>query len=448
MTPMPIAQFHKVKALVQAIEQKRGQVATLTTLVDAARNMAFHDDARRVSATNFLCQPDRLAGVVEFYRRTDTATKEAILRRYHQLLIDMLESPLPGIKPRKVDFAALPREARCYLLAPYLNLVVGGSYPRLDFDHSDPNQYLIFIHTGGPADPAAWRPHLEQISAWLGGSWHLTAQSATTITLTQRQALPAVIPMAPACIKRGALFTGIDTSTYQPTYLALSDMTSGTFIPGASGTGKSNALHILLQSLFANLDLFTHVYLVDGKDGVAFNRYAGRHSKVSVFWEESDLWKLTTELVATMRARNDSQRQAGTDKATKDFIAVVIDEMSTYTAKPSSDGKSEANKAHARFLDELAMLARRGRSTGLRMIITAQEPTDNQIPTTVRNNCQTTIAFRLPIDAHATATFGQLDGLPADPRKLRMGRALIKHGMTGEMQCVQFPVIQQARGRP
>lgn len=446
MTQVPKRLFDRVKPLVKAIHHRRGQLATLTTLVNAARNVVAHDDTLRYQATDFS-QPQNLSAAISFYRRTDKITKLQILRRYHQLLADLLEGPLPGVKPLKIDFAALPSDARCYLLAPYLNLVVGGVYPHLDLTRSDPNHTLVFIHTGGPADPHAWRTRLDQISAWLGNAWHLTDHTANTVTLTQRLPLPAAIPMDTAYIRRGALFTGIDTTTLKPTHLPFADMTSGTFIPGAAGSGKSNALHILLQSLFANLDLFSHVYLIDGKQGVAFNRYSNQHPKVSVLWEDADLWQLTSQLIGTMRSRNEAQRQTGIDNATKDFIAVVIDEMSAYTAKPSSDNKSDANKAHARFLDELTMLARRGRSTGLRMIITAQEPTDSQIPTSVRANCQTTIAFRLPIDAHATAVFGQLDGLLADPRKLRMGHALVKNGTTGDLQYVRFPVIQPQRSR-
>ncbi len=447
MTDPTDAQIHRAAFLIKATAANEKRIPILGKLVEAAQAVADKNAQARNARLNFTHFPDQLAGALELARRSDSDTRQEILLRYRNLLASLLH-PMSCLSPR-ADYDGLKPQARVYLLAPYLKLVVGDAYPMLDFKLSDPTRgVLVYTHTGGPADTDAWRPHLPAISAWLGGNWQLTGSTATTVTLTCRPALPVVIPMAAGYLRSGHMYTGIDIATHAPAYIPFVDMTSGTFIPGASGTGKSNALHILLQSLFANLDQSSHVYLVDGKDGVAFNQYAGKNSKVTVLWEEADLWKLTTELVGTMRDRNAAQREAGTDNATKDFIAVVIDEMSTYTAKPSSDGKSDANKAHARFLDELAMLARRGRSTGLRMIITAQEPTDNQIPTTVRNNCLTTIAFKLPIDAHATATFGQLDGLPADPRKLTRGRALIKHGMTGEMQFVQFPVVTPKRGRP
>lgn len=220
-------------------------------------------------------------------------------------------------------------------------------------------------------------------------------------------------------------------------------MTSGTFIPGASGTGKSNALHIIIQSLLTNLALFEAVYLIDGKDGVAFNRY--RHAapgKLYVLWQDAEVWKLVGDLTALMRRRNELQRDRGIDNATDNFIAVVIDEMATFTAKPSVDSKNPDNKLHAKFIDDLTMLARRGRSTGLRLILSAQEPVVEQIPAGVRANCLTSLSFRLPVDAHATAMFGQLDGLPADPRRLLRGQALFKNGLSGEVRHVQFPVMR------
>jgi hypothetical protein len=371
--------------------------------------------------------------------------RAAILSNYRSLLRDLATCP-PQLMPL-IDFHALSPPARPYLLCAYLKLLVGGSYPELDLQQSKPDAgKLVYTHTAGPAHRDLWRPHLAAISSWLSGNWQLSETTATTVTLLRRPELPKIIPMGINYLKPGSLFCGIDVATQKPTYIPFADLTVGTFVVGSAGTGKSNALHILLLSLFANLDIFTEVWLIDGKDGVAFNRYKNKNPKVRVLWEEPDLWQLTTQLVQTMRERNAAQRAAGIDKAEKDFIAVVIDEMSTYTAKPSLDNKSDANKTHARFLEELAMLARRGRSTGLRLFITAQEPTDNQVPTTVRANCQTTLAFALPVDAHAITTFGQLEGLPADPRKLTRGRALLKQTMTGDLHHVQFPFTAPPRG--
>ncbi|MBS0235548.1 MAG: hypothetical protein JSR99_18930 [Proteobacteria bacterium] len=383
-----------------------------------------------------------LDGAIESYRAlTIDLNKQNLLDAYLQLLRNLAD-PSPTTR---IDFHALPQGARPYLLGPYLGTLVGHAYPRLCWQTSAPSKgWLTYIFPGGPADLMTWRQRMPDICAWLGAGWTLGPASANTITLIRRHPLPEIIPFTRLMLKPGSLFLGIETESQSRAWLPFTEMTSGTFIPGASGTGKSNALHIIVQSLLANLSLFEAVYLIDGKDGVAFNRYRNAApGKVHVLWQDADVWQLMTDLTGLMRRRNEAQREKNIDNATSDFIAVVIDEMATFTAKPSVDAKHPDNKRHAQFVDELTMLARRGRSTGLRLIISAQEPVIEQIPASVRANCLTTLAFRLPMDAHATAVFGQLDSLPADPRRLLRGRALLKDGLSGEVRQVQFPVIRK-----
>ena len=382
-----------------------------------------------------------LDGAIAAYRAMQDNRNRALLHgSYVRLLRDLAEpSPL-----RRIDFHALPQGARPYLLGPYLDVLVGGVYPRLCWDTSDiAKGTLIYVFPGGPANANAWRQKLPEISAWLGQTWTMGNAAANTLTLIRRTPLPETLPFVRSHLKPGALFLGIDTETHRPATLPFAEMTSGTFIPGASGTGKSNALHIIIQSLLTNLHLFQAVYLIDGKDGVAFNRYRNAApGKVHVLWQDAEVWKLVGDLTSLMRQRNETQRDQGLDNATRDFIAVVIDEMATFTAKPSVDSKHPDNKLHAKFIDDLTMLARRGRSTGLRLILSAQEPVAEQIPASVRANCLTSLSFRLPVDAHATAMFGQLDGLPADPRRLLRGHALFKNGLSGDVRHVQFPVMR------
>lgn len=91
-------------------------------------------------------------------------------------------------------------------------------------------------------------------------------------------------------------------------------------------------------------------------------------------WEDKEVYEAIAKLVGVMRERNIRQREAGIDNATGNYIAVVIDEMATFAAKPSTDAKNPLNKAHAAFVDDLTKLAMRGRSTGLRLIVSAQSP--------------------------------------------------------------------------
>lgn len=436
-------QHRRAAALLNDCDRMQAEIARLTQLLADADVIRQAHDSARYDRTLFAADPNRLAGLVELMRRTDAETARLAPIHYATMLRNLHPATTLNRLAMPIDYAALNPEARPYLLGPFLNLSFGNAYPQLDLHRSNPSPgRLVYIAANGPSDETTWRQHLPAISGWLGGEWELTHHTVSIAVLERRTPLPDTFAMNNRALAAGSLYMGVDVQTRRHVRMPFADMTAGTFIPGATGTGKSNALHVLLQSIFANLTLFSAVYLVDGKDGVTMNRYARiAPGKVHVLWEERDVWHLTTELVAFMRARNVAQRNANQDNATASFVALVIDEMSTFTAKPSGDPKHPDNKLHTRFLDELAMLARRGRSTGLRLIIAAQEPVAEQIPATVRANCLTTISFKLPIDAHAVAVFGQLEGLPADPRQLRRGRALVKHGLTGTMQQVQFPIL-------
>ena len=123
-------------------------------------------------------------------------------------------------------------------------------------------------------------------------------------------------------LRRDALFLGINTDTHAPTYLPFAEMTSGTFVVGAAGSGKSNATHLLMQSILANLHLFQAVFCVDGKEGMTFARYrTAAPGKLRILTDEPDLWALTRELVAVTRARNATLARMGLDKAPNNFIA-------------------------------------------------------------------------------------------------------------------------------
>ena len=435
--------FAKWGKQVRRIQEKTERSNALANQV-VARGKEYETWKKRTDIS-WTCE--NLAGFIALYRRAKPPLNANLFDAYRHMMRELVDGRTIVKCPYRINFNTLPNGARPYVLAPFLGHKVNDAYPLLCFDRSNPDSGpLTYLMIGGATDVAFWKRSLPTINAWLGGYWMVKQHTADSITLARGNPLPAVIPMRNSLLKSGSLFLGVDAETGIAVNLPIADMTSGTFIPGAAGTGKSNSQHIIIQSLLSNLNHFAAVYLVDGKDGVAFNRYRNAApSKVHALWDEPDLWSLCTELVATMRARNAAQREQNIDNATGDFIAVVIDEMATFTHRPYTDPKHPDNKRHAQFIDELAMLARRGRSTGMRLIITAQEPVVDQIPATVRANCLTTIAFKLPIDAHAIAVFGQLDGLPADPRNLQRGRALIKNGMTGDIRHVQFPVIGAQR---
>ncbi|HRD74675.1 MAG TPA: hypothetical protein PK264_01870 [Hyphomicrobiaceae bacterium] len=368
-------------------------------------------------------------------------------------MIDPFKSGLAGAlapKPLEVDFHRLPMKARPYLLGPFLKLNQGDRFPELDLEHSTATT-LVMVHTGGPVDADLWRAHLPAINAWLNAGvfpfqWTITDHSASILVITRQSQLPPSIPFdRSAHLTAGALFAGIDVTQRMPVHIPFAELSSGTYITGAAGAGKTNAVHILLRSIFANIDLFAEVHLVDGKDGVAFMRYAGLHPKIRVLHDEPDVWALAQRLTVLMKERNIAQRRLGVDKATRDYIALVIDELPTYIAKPPKAQRAE----HEAFLDNMLKIAMRGRSAGIRMMLITQSPVADQIPVTLRTNCSTRIVFRLPEQSHAVSLFGELTPTN-DPRKLTTGQAIVDQSDTGRTTKVQFPFapLFNPRGRP
>lgn len=365
------------------------------------------------------------------------------VQHWYSSAIRQLANPFP---PQKTlpEFSHVPIANRPYALGAFLNLRVGDTFPALDLARSDVDGGRLVYFVNGPLNIADWQPQMPRIASWLGGGWVIENTDATAITLVRRNPLPASFSFRQAMLKAGHIFAGINTTTHRPVHVPIADLPSGTLVVGAAGSGKSNGLHVLLRSVFSNLRMFDAVYLADGKLGEAFARYRDRHPKVKVLWEPEDLWALTERLVEQRKERNRHQTERGIDNARSGFIALVIDEMAVYTQKPSVDSKNPLNKQHLKFIDDLSQLALFGRSTGFRLIISAQQPVADHVPMSVKANCNTTIAFRLPTDQHVTSLFGQIDQLPVDPRKLTQGHALIHHGLAGTFDPVQFPVIAKA----
>ena len=378
--------------------------------------------------------------MIELFLSADATTRARVQPTYRYLLSAMENGIVRGVPPLQVDFNALAQGARPYLLAPYLGLTVGGTFPRLCFERSHPERgSLTYIITGGPADTLQWRPHIEKASAWLGGDWTIASNTATTITLQRRTPLPSQIPMNPAWLERGKLFLGIDVNSRHPVQINLTDL-AHMLITGTTGMGKSIALHTILRGLLASISSIDHIYGVDPA-GIAFGRYQGIHPKLTTLNEPQELWVIAARLTGIMTEREHELRKTGREKFTDRFIVLIIDEFPHYSSPDTDDRKSEQHKGHQTFIGHLMALGRRARKTGIRLIFVVQEPVDRDISTGLRSVLPSLLAFRTPIQAHATSLFGELAPLPSDPRTLNRGRAIYRDGTTGDIAHVQFPLI-------
>lgn len=425
--------------LIAGIERLERRKAQLLALAETSKRAASAATSRRYERAVFWARPERLAGTAELYKRTDETTRRVIRAEYDRCL-KLIKDGNDNLKPLDIDYAALPTQARPYLLAPYLGLVVGRGYPALDLTSSNHAAgRLVYVCSGGPADPQAWRSHLPAIDAWLGDHWELTTSTATTITLERRTPLPAMIPFEARQLKPGHLFVGIDVATRQPYHVPLAEL-AHTLVPGTTGMGKSVALDSLLRSLLASPASIEHIYAVDPA-GIAFRKYRGVSPKLTTLSKPEDLWAVTARLVETMKARETELEATGRAKFIDRLIFLIVDEFPAYATPDTTDKKSEEWKAHQAFIGHVMALGRRARKAGIKLIFVVQEPTERDISTGVRSVLPGVLSFRLPMLAHATAIFGELESLPADPRTLPRGRAIYRDGTSGETVNVQFPVF-------
>lgn len=437
MIPLSPADLARAVQLIQATAEHERVIPILGRQIAMAQAAVDAAAKARSDATNFTAQPDNLANLWRLLRQPDAALRRAATTGYRHLLADMLHPPLGG-PPRQVDFHALTAEARPFLLAPFLKYIVNGTFPYLDTTASDPARGLLtYVVTSGAASAAELRQLLPTASAWLGDHWTLDAATATTFTLKRQTPLPAVIPFDPGCIRPGFLFLGLDVATHAPVYAPFADV-SHMLITGTVGMGKSVAHASIALSLLASMNANDRVYAVD-PGGVAFHRYAGRDAKFTVHSKPEDLWTIAANLVAIMERREAELAPAGKEKLTSGYHWLVIDEFPAYGTPDSADKATK--ERHQAFLGHIMALARRGRKSAIRLVFTVQEPTDRDISTGLRSVLPGILAFRTPVQAHATNLFGELTGLPADPRMLTRGQALYRDGASGEITHVQFPLI-------
>lgn len=400
--------------------------------------------------TRYTLLPEHLANAVPLIRRYGVAASSRVIREYKYLFTRMEEAQrglgelISAAPPLKLDFKALPLAARCYVLAPFLDIRVGGKFPPLDLSKSDPVRgHLVYAFTGGPCDPAPWRAALPAISEWLGGNgsshaWEITSTTVDSLTLTKRVPLPLEIPMSPSYLTAGALYVGHEVVTHRPHYVPFADM-AHILMAGTTGMGKSNGLHVMMHSLLHNLNCFQAVHCVCGSGGVAFNRYKGLHPKLRNYSDPVEVSALTTQLVDLMRARERFLAAHNRDKVTNGYVALVIDEYARFNTADTDDKQSDEHKAYKVFMNNLLRLGKLGRKAGIRLILSVQNPIEPDVPAAMRGVLPSLMSFRLPV--HASTMWGELEGLPANPRTLQRGRAVFRNGITGEVAEVQFPVI-------
>ena len=325
---------------------------------------------------------------------------------------------------RLIDFHALPFDGKVLFLAPFLDIKVGGAFPRYDFDRSNvPADEHVFISHHGAADVTPWVAALPLINRYLGGAWKIEPVDGTSVLVARMPALPAVIPFTIDLLRKGRVLFGYNQHTGYPYYVPLDKLTH-ILVGGQSGVGKSVLLNQCLRSLLFNLEKIEELVLIDLKGGVELSRYKHLSPKIRFIKAYDELPDLAESLVATMYERLDALEQSQQLSVTTGFRIVIIDEFAAIQQRvPKNKDEKERHQA---LLANLNLLSQQARAAGIKLWAQLQKPTADNMDTSFRTNLQSVLCFFMPSKVNATSMFGELDGLPADPTRLGKGEFVFR----------------------
>lgn len=215
------------------------------------------------------------------------------------------------------------------------------------------------------------------------------------------------------------------------------ELAQAMLVAGSSGMGKTTFLHGIIQALVFGGQ--TRLVLWGGNSGLEFWRYAD-NPLVKV--AEGDLLPTLHALIAEMEERerifkpfgahNLSQFNAMQATAGKfPRIALVIDEF--------ADAGQDDDVVQAAM-----QLTNRGRKVGIHPIIGTQHPSVKVIPSEIKMNLITRIAFHVPTrdNSHVILDQSGAESLPAKP-----GRLLITRGVRA-IEAQGFTVPDVKPGTP
>lgn len=235
---------------------------------------------------------------------------------------------------------------------------------------------------------------------------------------------------------------------------------AGMLVAGLPGSGKTAGVSSFLAAFALSDDVALSV--IDCKGGTDWDAYRPRAASFLSFAGEPDeIRQLHAEVMGlrdelTERVRTNKERLGTSNfwnataetrrRAGVPFRLVVIDEAhEIFTLKPSD---KEAREMLAEVQTTLVSLVKRGRSAGMAVLLITQKTTADAVPTSLRDNCATRIAFRLTTQEATRAIMGETlaDSLdtpqPTDIPQARKGGAVMGKD-TGEAVMVRFVYVPE-----
>ncbi|RSL29057.1 cell division protein FtsK [Salibacterium salarium] len=210
-------------------------------------------------------------------------------------------------------------------------------------------------------------------------------------------------------------------------------------VAGATDKGKSVFLKNVITTIIGNKPTDASFTLIDLKDGMGFARF---QDCTQVF---GDVAKDPTEAVEALRkvkqyvtAKNEKHRGNGYEdvKEAGDPARhfVIIDEAAELSSAGETD--KETKKALVEAESLIKYIGRCGRSAGVRLVYATQYPTNETLPSQVRQNISARVCFKLETNR---ASLAALDESGAEDLPATKGRAIYRNadGKT----IVQTPYI-------
>jgi DNA phosphorothioation-dependent restriction protein DptH len=206
-------------------------------------------------------------------------------------------------------------------------------------------------------------------------------------------------------------------------------------IGGTTGSGKSEALNVLLYGLvnfYSPKEL--RLLLVDPKGTELLGFSNAPHLEGTISWDDVDALALLKTAVIEMQSRYEKLRESSTRTIAEynskvgesdrlPWWLVVLDEYADLTSDPSMKKEIEV---------ELKRLAQKARAAGIHVIIATQKPSAEVISTNLRANLPAQLALRVERSAESRVI---MDDSGAEMLNGKGDAYLKAGGSTTRVQC-------------
>jgi len=215
-------------------------------------------------------------------------------------------------------------------------------------------------------------------------------------------------------------------------------------IAGVPGSGKSNAINVILSTLIArNTPDQLHLALCDLKGGIEFSFYEGVPHVRQLVSETQQVESLIEELLYEVERRQTLIKNAGV----KNIVGYNYinrhrpgDQLPTFLALFDEFGDlmlSTDRQAKKIATAGLARVLQRGRAVGVRLILCTQTPNSDVIDKSIKHNLPNVLALNCANLQHSMVVVGNGDA--AGPGMANAGRGIfIYNGIRTRLQIPEI----------